>query len=108
MPHRRIMRRSHSFAATACIAALAYAAPALGCPACFAASSPGALRGFYLSTVLLSTMPFLIIAGFVIMLRRTLTRPPRAARKLAGSPGNEITSPESRSDRSEGYGTLET
>jgi hypothetical protein len=102
------MRHSYSIAATACTAALAYAAPALGCPACFAASSPGALRGFYLSTVLLSTMPFLIIAGFVIVLRRTLTRPPRGAGKLAGSPGNGLTSPESKPDRSEVYGTLET
>lgn len=40
------------------------------CAACFAASSPGALRGFYVSTILLSSMPFVLIAGFVVIVRR--------------------------------------
>ena len=43
---------------------------ALGCPACFGASSPGALRAYYISTILLSAMPFVLIAGFVVILRR--------------------------------------
>ena len=38
---------------------------AFGCAACFGASSPGALRAYYISTILLSAMPFVLIAGFV-------------------------------------------
>ena len=45
-------------------------ATAFGCAACFGASSSGALRAYYISTILLSTMPFVLIAGFVILLRR--------------------------------------
>jgi hypothetical protein len=44
--------------------------PAFGCAACFNASSPGALRGYYISTILLSAMPLLLIACFVVILRR--------------------------------------
>lgn len=36
---------------------------AFACPACFAASNPGGLRAYYLSTVLLSTMPFVMIGA---------------------------------------------
>jgi len=43
---------------------------ALACAACFGASTPGALRAYYISTILLSTMPFVLIAGFVILVRR--------------------------------------
>lgn len=43
---------------------------AFGCAACFGASSPGALRAYYISTILLSAMPFVLIAGFVLILRR--------------------------------------
>lgn len=43
---------------------------AFGCPACFGASSPGALRAYYISTILLSAMPFVLIACFVVILRR--------------------------------------
>lgn len=43
---------------------------AFACSACFGASTPLALRAFYVSTILLSAMPFAIIAGFVIYLRR--------------------------------------
>ncbi len=45
------------------------AAPALGCAACFAASNQGTLQGFYLSTVLLTAMPFLIVAAFLLYAR---------------------------------------
>ncbi len=34
---------------------------AAACPTCFAASGEGALHGYYLSTALLSAMPFLLI-----------------------------------------------
>jgi hypothetical protein len=43
---------------------------AFACAACFGASTPAALRAFYISTILLSTMPFALIAAFVILLRR--------------------------------------
>lgn len=43
---------------------------AFGCAACFGALSPGASRAYYISTILLSAMPFAIIAGFVVILRR--------------------------------------
>lgn len=43
---------------------------AFGCAACFGASSPGALRAYYISTILLSAMPFAIIACFIFLLRR--------------------------------------
>lgn len=51
-------------------AMLAMKSSALACPACFAASSPPTLFAFYLSTILLSAMPFAIVAGFLIYLRR--------------------------------------
>jgi len=43
---------------------------AFACAACFGASTPGALRAYYISTILLSTMPFVLIAGFVLLLWR--------------------------------------
>ena len=76
------MRISFISSITAAAIALS-AAPAIACPACFAASSPGTLRAFYLSTVLLTTMPFLIIAGFVILLRHTPPGRPPAGRPRA-------------------------
>ncbi len=43
---------------------------AFACSACFGASTPGALRAYYISTILLSSMPFVLIAGFVLLVRR--------------------------------------
>ena len=43
---------------------------AFACAACFGASTPGALRAYYISTILLSSMPFVLIAGFVLLVRR--------------------------------------
>ena len=43
---------------------------AFACAACFGASTPGALRAYYISTILLSLMPFVLIAGFVLLVRR--------------------------------------
>jgi len=43
---------------------------AFGCAACFGASAPATLRAYYISTILLSTMPFALIACFVFLLRR--------------------------------------
>jgi hypothetical protein len=49
---------------------LAPASSALACPACFASSSPKTLTAFYISTLLLTAMPFALIGGFVMFLRR--------------------------------------
>lgn len=38
---------------------------ALACPSCFAASGARALHAYYLSTVLLTLMPFILISLFV-------------------------------------------
>jgi len=46
---------------------------ALACATCFAASSPGALRGFYLSAALLLSVPFVIVAILVFVLRQNLS-----------------------------------
>jgi hypothetical protein len=54
------------------------AAPALACATCFAASSPRALYAYYLSTILLSTMPFLLAGAFLLYLRRHPLGPPAA------------------------------
>ncbi len=35
---------------------------AAACPVCFASSGSGTLYGFYLSTILLSAMPFVLVA----------------------------------------------
>ena len=43
---------------------------AFACAACFGASTPGALRAYYISTILLSSMPFVLIAGFVLLVQR--------------------------------------
>ena len=43
---------------------------AFACAACFGASTSGALRAYYISTILLSAMPFVLIAGFVLLVRR--------------------------------------
>jgi hypothetical protein len=43
---------------------------AFACAACFGASTPGALRAYYISTILLSLMPFVLIAVFVFLVRR--------------------------------------
>jgi len=42
-------------------------APAIAsaCPACFAASGARGLHAYYLSTMLLSTMPFLLIGAII-------------------------------------------
>jgi len=56
--------------AAALVLLIAFNDAAFGCAACFGASTPGALRAYYISTVLLSTMPFALIAGFVIVVRR--------------------------------------
>jgi hypothetical protein len=57
-------------AVAALVLSIGFNDSAFACAACFAASSPGTLRAFYISTVLLSTMPFVLIGGFVILLRR--------------------------------------
>lgn len=54
----------------ACVLLIAFNAAAFACAACFGASAPGTLRAYYISTILLSAMPFVLIAGFVILLRR--------------------------------------
>ena len=43
---------------------------AFGCAACFGGSAPATLRAYYISTILLSAMPFAIIACFIFLLRR--------------------------------------
>jgi hypothetical protein len=37
----------------------------MACPACFAASSERTLRAYYLSTMLLTVMPFVLIGGVI-------------------------------------------
>lgn len=54
----------------ACVLLIAFNDTAFACAACFGASAPGTLRAYYISTILLSAMPFVLIAGFVILLRR--------------------------------------
>ncbi|HUO05760.1 MAG TPA: hypothetical protein VMU16_11245 [Candidatus Binataceae bacterium] len=49
---------------------LAKVPPAIACANCYAASSPRTLLAFYLSTILLTTMPFALIAAFVMYIRR--------------------------------------
>jgi hypothetical protein len=56
--------------AAAFVLLIAFNDTAFACAACFGASAPGTLRAYYISTVLLSTMPFVLVAGFVILLRR--------------------------------------
>jgi len=51
---------------------IAYSGSALACATCFAASSPRALRGFYLSAALLLSAPFVIVAILVFVLRQNL------------------------------------
>jgi hypothetical protein len=52
---------------------------ALACPVCFGTSQAGVLRAFYLSTGILTTLPFFVIGGiafFVTRLRRRTTPGP--------------------------------
>jgi len=51
----------------AALAILMSPALASACPSCFAASSVHALRAYYLSTMLLTLMPFTLISLFVIL-----------------------------------------
>ena len=46
----------------------------LACPACFAATGGRGLTAYYLSTILLSTMPFLLI-GLIIAIAYSAGRP---------------------------------
>ncbi len=43
------------------------ATPARACPNCYAASPPGVLSTYYLSTLLLSLLPFVIIAAVAVV-----------------------------------------
>jgi hypothetical protein len=56
--------------AAALVLLIGFNEAAFACEACFGASPPGALRAYYISTILLSAMPFVLIAGFVVVLRR--------------------------------------
>jgi len=56
--------------AAALVLLISFNDAAFGCAACFGASAPATLRAYYLSTILLSTMPFALIAGFVFLVRR--------------------------------------
>ena len=49
---------------------IAYNDAAFGCAACFGASAPQTLRAYYISTILLSTMPFALIGCIVMIVRR--------------------------------------
>jgi hypothetical protein len=40
---------------------------AFACANCFAASNPGTLRAYYLSTVILTLMPFILIAAIAFV-----------------------------------------
>lgn len=54
----------------ACVLLMAFNDSAFACAACFGASAPATLRAYYISTILLSTMPFVLVAGFLILVRR--------------------------------------
>ncbi|HVN64535.1 MAG TPA: hypothetical protein VMT58_07840 [Candidatus Binataceae bacterium] len=56
--------------ATVLTVIIASAPSALACATCFAASSPRALLAYYLSTILLSAMPFALVVAFVLYLKR--------------------------------------
>jgi hypothetical protein len=56
--------------AAALVLLIAFNDAAFGCAACFGASAPATLRAYYISTILLSAMPFAIIACFIFLLRR--------------------------------------
>lgn len=56
--------------ATALVLLIASHRAALACSLCFGVSTPGTLRAYYISTILLSAMPFVLIVCFVVFLRR--------------------------------------
>lgn len=56
------MRVATALALLALTPVLSYA-----CPTCFAASGPHGLRAYYLSTMLLSTMPFIMIGVIALI-----------------------------------------
>jgi len=45
------------------LAIMSAPAAAFACPSCYAASGSGSLRAYYISTAILTTMPFLLIGS---------------------------------------------
>jgi len=69
----RVKTRRRTWAAAAVASLLARAPEAWGCPVCFGAGDDNVLWFYYLSTVMLSLLPFAIvgtIAAVVLWLRR--------------------------------------
>ncbi len=74
----RIGARSGSASAiAAAIAGLPAAAAA--CPLCYGSSAPQVLNAYYLSTAVLSLLPFAIIGAIGLVAARMLRRSPAAA-----------------------------
>lgn len=64
---------------------------ALACPVCFASASGDVLRAFYLSVAALTALPFLILGGFVIYLRRrTIASRQPVGERADGGVGSDV------------------
>jgi len=57
-------------------------AAALACSACFASSQAGVLRAFYLSTGILTVLPFIIIGAIIFSIARISRRGTTHSRRL--------------------------
>lgn len=74
MPWWRIRASRASRMIAAGVALLPSAVPAVAwaCPVCFSATSQRVLHSYYVTAVVLTLMPFLLVGGFVVWLvRRT-------------------------------------